>query len=82
MYTVIQHPCSHNSSQQMLALDRDSENTVDGRTLVKMPVNWEVVGMQRTRTSPMATCPQTKWRSISTCAGVARHWWRGRPHSR
>jgi hypothetical protein len=35
-------------------LDRNSEKVEEGRPLVKMSANWEVVGTWRTRTSPIA----------------------------
>jgi hypothetical protein len=43
------------------------ENTDEGSPLVKMLVNWEVIGTCRTHTSPTAMRSRMKWRSISTC---------------
>src|SRR6185312_7007424 len=60
-------PRSHNSPPATLRLDRNSEKVDEGRPLVKMSANWEVVGTWSTRTSPMATLSRTKCRSISTC---------------
>jgi hypothetical protein len=44
----------------MLRLDRKSAKTLDNNPLVKMSVNCSMVGMSRTRTSPVATRWWTK----------------------
>jgi hypothetical protein len=45
----------------MFRLEQNSKKSGDGRPLTKMSTNREVIGMCRTRTSPMMTLSQMKW---------------------